>query len=272
MQIEMQVQEEFNLAPVVWNYEEVKREIAERVAPYKSAVVTPDAIPGAKADLALLRRVSKAINDRKIAIKREFSKPYLVFESQVREVLEIIDEGVSNIDQQLKTFDEAKRLEKRKEIRNFYEMIAGELTDKVPMERLWNPRWENVGYKMADIQAEISKAINRLRDDMETIKGMKSRYEAELLCTLYKTLDIAEVVRHNQALEAISSEQTTRGEEISAGEDKNAPEGINAATAHEFDTPEPLETVYIRIWCTRDQKAAFRKFLMENGIKYGAVK
>lgn len=272
MPIEMQVKEDFSVAPVRWNYTEVKREIAERVEPYKTVLVTEDAIPGAKSDLANLRKASKAINDRKIEIKKEFEKPYKEFEAQVKDVLAVIDEGIGNIDRQIKAFDEAKKDEKRKEILRFYELASADLPKEVSLNRIWNTKWENAGYKMPDIESEISAILNRLRKDIETVKGMKSANEASLLNTLYMTLDISEVVRHEQTLVSIAEANKRTIEDAFPAIDDPVPDSEPTKEPIVISTPEPLQQIDIRIWCTNDQKAAFRKFLFDNGIRYGSVR
>ena len=60
-----------NTSPISLNYEELKRELAAKVEPYKGLIVTEDAIPTAKADLANIRRLMKALDDRRKEVKKE---------------------------------------------------------------------------------------------------------------------------------------------------------------------------------------------------------
>ena len=58
---------EIKPVPVTFNYEELKKEVAERTAPYKGLIVEEDAIPVAKNDLANLRKLEKAMRAAKMA-------------------------------------------------------------------------------------------------------------------------------------------------------------------------------------------------------------
>ena len=50
---------EFNPVALNFNYTELKKEIAEKTTPYKGLIVTEDAIPAAKTDLANRRRLER---------------------------------------------------------------------------------------------------------------------------------------------------------------------------------------------------------------------
>ena len=69
-----------------FNFEEVKAWLAENLAAYKSMVVTEDAIGASKADKAKIAKISKAISEQRIAIKKRYLEPYNVFEAQMKEL------------------------------------------------------------------------------------------------------------------------------------------------------------------------------------------
>ena len=75
-----------SVAPVDFNYQELKKDIAEKTLPYKGLIVTEDAIPVAKSDLANLRKLEKAIDDRRKAVKKEFNAPYMEFEAKIKDI------------------------------------------------------------------------------------------------------------------------------------------------------------------------------------------
>ena len=59
---------------ILFNYEELKQELTEKVAHYETLVYTDDQIKEAKADRANLNRLKKALNDERI--RREKNLPY----------------------------------------------------------------------------------------------------------------------------------------------------------------------------------------------------
>lgn len=87
---------------IVFNFDELKKELAEKITPYKSLAVTEDDLKGAKSDKANLNKLKKALNDKRIEVKKEYMQPLEVFEGQVKELVSIVDEGIVNIDSQVK--------------------------------------------------------------------------------------------------------------------------------------------------------------------------
>ena len=61
------------LEPVKFNYEELKKELTEKVENYKNLVYTEENINMAKKDRANLNKLKKAINDEKIRVKNTLS-------------------------------------------------------------------------------------------------------------------------------------------------------------------------------------------------------
>ena len=276
--VEIQIKDNFQLAPIEWNYEQAKAAMMELVEPYKSVIVTEDAVSVAKSDLARLRKYQKAINDRKIEIKKEYEAPYKAFEAQVKDVLSVIDTGISNIDRQVKDFDERRKELKRQDIAAYWQTVIGNIP--VKLDSVLNPKWLNASVKLEQVKTEIDAFIRRITADIETVKMMNSPFETELMHTLFSTLDIAAVLRHKQALESLSKQKEPEAEQEHAEPEKSVPapsceaEGTiceEEPKQDSIDTPTPLEVIDIRIWCTPEQKHAFRKFLVDNGIRYGAV-
>lgn len=264
---------EIKPVPVTFNYEELKKEVAERTAPYKGLIVEEDAIPVAKNDLANLRKLEKAIDDRRKAVKREYNAPYMEFEAKIKDILSDIQAAEQNIDSQVKAFEKKVEDEKLSQIQKFFGLAFGELAKVVPFERINNPKWLNKGYKMPDIEAEISKMANDLRDNVEAVKALKSENEDALLRTLYTTLDMGAVMKEQAALNAIAEERKARiAQMVEEAKKANPTPSQEPTEAFTADTPEPLQQIDFRVWVNSAQKAALKNFLVSNGIQYGSVK
>lgn len=264
---------EFHPVAVSFNYEELKKEIAERTLPYKGLIVTEDAIPTAKADLAKLRKLEKAIDDRRKEVKKEYNAPYMEFEKKIKDVLSDIQEAEQNIDSQVKGFEKQAEDEKLSQIQKFFGLAFGELAKDIRFEKVYNPKWLNKGYKMPDIEEEIAAAANKLHADIEVVKGLKSSHEASLMRTLFNSLDLGEVlVDHNTLVEFEERKKAEEQAKQAVVEPEPIPvvEPPIAETEPEIavDTPEPLQQIDFRVWVNEDQKAALRNFLVINGIRY----
>jgi hypothetical protein len=269
---------EFHPVAVSFNYEELKKEIADRTLPYKGLIVTEEAIPTAKADLAKLRKLEKAIDDRRKDVKKEYNAPYMEFEKKIKDILSDIQEAEQNIDSQVKGFEKQAEDEKLAQIQKFFRLSFGDdLAEYVNFGKLYNPKWLNKGYKMPEIEEEIAAAANKLHADIDVVKGLKSSHEVALMKTLFNSLDLGEVlVEHNTLVEF---EERKKAEEL-AKQDAVEPEPnpvVETPVAEDeqeiaVDTPEPLQQIDFRVWVNEDQKAAIKHFLVSNGIRYGSIK
>ena len=221
MSVEIQIKDNFQLSPIEWNYEQAKAAMMELVEPYKSVIVTEDAVSVAKSDLARLRKYKKAINDRKIEIKKEYEAPYKAFEAQVKDVLSVIDTGISNIDRQVKDFDERRKELKRQDIAAYCQTVIGKIP--VKLDSVLNPKWLNASVKLEQVKTEIDAFIKKINVDIETVKMMNSPFETELMHTLFSTLDISAVLRHKQALESLSKQKEVEAEQEHAEVTESVP-------------------------------------------------
>ena len=277
--------------PISWNWEQLKAEIAERMEPYQSVLVTADGVTAAKKDLANLRKLESTLEDQRKAIKKECEKPYKEFEARMKEITGIIHLGIDNINTQVKAFEDAEIKEKQSQIEKFYAITAGELDEHISLDKLWNPKWLNRTYKMAQVETDISDRLNGIRDDLETIRKMDSPFSIELVQRYYLTLSIADVIRHNTTLETARKQAEEAAERIRQAEQAKAQAPAeqpnpDVEEVEELDpvvdevdfeetvleTPKPLQQIDFRVWVNDAQKAALRDFLVRNGIRYGSVK
>lgn len=266
----------FNPVPVDFNYQELKKEIAEKTLPYKGLIVTEDAIPVAKTDLANLRKLEKAIDDRRKAVKKEFNAPYMEFEAKIKDILSDIQEAEANIDSQVKAFEQKEQDAKFAKIKQFFELTFHDFINDVRFETVYNPKWINKGCKMADIEEEIASSANRLYADIEVVKGLKSSHEISLLNTLFHSLDLGEALKQHNILVALEerqkAEEQTKQEQVVVPEVKTDPVPPKEPTEQfAVDTPKPLQVIKFKVWVNEDQKIALKNFLVSNGIRYGSV-
>ena len=139
--MEFQVREFKTPEQILFNYEDLKQQLTEECHAYTNLVVTEDAIAPAKRDLADLRRLDKALNDERLRIQREYMKPFDNFKDRVDELRGIIKNAETNIDRQLKEFDEAQAAKKQEEIKELFSSMG--FQPFVKLEQIWNPKWMN---------------------------------------------------------------------------------------------------------------------------------
>lgn len=171
------------LQEIKWNYEDIKTEVLEKLKNYQNLIYTDDQIPEAKADKAKLNKLKEALDNKRKEIKKQCLMPYEKFEKQVKDILAIIDEPVALIDKQIKEYDEQKKATKRIEIEKIFASI--EKPDFLKLESIFNEKWLNATVSLKKVTEEITSAINKTKDDLQTLENLPE-YSFEAI-EMYKT-------------------------------------------------------------------------------------
>ena len=147
---------------ITGNFEDIKKSLETEMAVYETKQFAEEDKQKAKGDLADLRKLRKAVNDRKVEVKKEYMKPYEVFEGKVKELIGVIDKPIA--------------------IQNLYnELVEEELHDYMPLEKIYGEKWTNASTTMKSIREEINLKVMQTRQDITTIKAMKSEKEEQAL-------------------------------------------------------------------------------------------
>lgn len=80
------------------NFEELKQALTQRLAQFDNVVYPPDSIKEAKQDKAELNKLRRSIEERRKEIRRNCLKPYSAVEPRFKELVTLIDEPLSRID------------------------------------------------------------------------------------------------------------------------------------------------------------------------------
>lgn len=195
------------------NLDTVEASIIAKVEEYKKTVVTEDTIKGSKQLLADIRKEKQSLDDERKAIKKAWMGPYDIFEKRVKKIISLYDEPVNVINGQLEDYDRQRREEKRIEIENIYNVVKGGLEEWLPLERIYNPKWENATYSNKRIHEDMETLFGQMEISISTIKSVSSEFEEEGLKALKETGDL------QAAFEAINSRKRLK-EELIAKEEK----------------------------------------------------
>lgn len=262
---------------IVWNFEELKTELAEKVQEYEITIYSEDQIKEAKADRAALNKLKKALNDERIRREKEYMKPFAEFKAQVAEVISIIDKPVFLIDQQIKTYEERRRQEKEEEIRGF--LKSYQIPYGIDPERIFDVSWLNASISMRNIKLEIQDLINNIMADIKTLEELPA--DKDLAISAY-----VESLNLRAALQKVKDEQDRRAklekirQELEAAkakyEKQEAPKQEPQAEKPAEKQPDPTATVNgrwieFKAFLTAKQAAELKEFFTSRGILYGPV-
>ena len=271
-------------AVLEFNFEDLKRALAERMELYRGLVVTEDGIKAAKQDRADLNKLREAIEAKRKEVKKACMAPYTEFEGRVKELVQLVDAPIAAIDGQLKEYEEKRRAEKRAEITAIYEETVGELKGILPFERLWRDEWYNTAWSMKKIREAIVAAEGKVASDLEVLSTVESEFAEAVRLKYLEALDLNAALAERARLQERAAklreyeEQRRRAAEAEAA---NVPEAERAeAAAKDAGQAEAApamgaeETVYLlRFECqlTRSQAAELSAWLKDRNISYRRI-
>ena len=271
-------------AVLEFNFEDLKKALAERMELYRGLVVTEDGIKAAKQDRADLNKLREAIEAKRKEVKKACMAPYTEFEGRVKELVQLVDAPIAAIDGQLKEYEEKRRADKRAEIAAIYEETVGELKGILPFERLWRDEWYNTAWSMKKIREAIVAAEGKVASDLEVLSTVESEFAEAVRLKYLEALDLNAALAERARLQERAAklreyeEQRRRAAEAEAASVPEAEQAEAAAKdagqAEAAPATGAEETVYLlRFECqlTRSQAMELSAWLKDRNISYRRI-
>ena len=258
------------------NFDELGAKLTELMAPYKTMVVTEDAIPAAKKDRAEIRRIASRIDEERRTVKKIYSEPVKVFEEKCKKLTAILDEAAQNIDSQIKEVEERNRNAKLETLHKYFDKTVNDMAEYLSWEDVFDKRWGNSTFTVENAMAEIVAKVLGCRNDVSAIMELKSPFEVELLSMYQTTHDISACIRHNTAL---GLRRKAYLERKAASDERNEQPCDNAETPQKSNsvekTAESGETtsahelsIAFRAYGSKETLLNLANYMRENGIRF----
>lgn len=293
------------LRSIRWNKQELVNSVNLVVEQYKGLVYTDKDMKMAKADRAKLNALKKDISDRRIEVKNAIMAPYSQFEKEVKEVVELIDEPLSMIDSQIKEYEHRKKEEKRSELNTYFDQIIGD-KDFPKFEDVFDEKMLNSSMSISKAKEAMDDRLMRISNDLKAIEAFALGFPEAAKDIYKKTKDLSKALEEDKRLYRLEEERKEREEaerrkietevlKDNENEEQPAPtseigkviDGIQresfsraaSQTASEeepkdVDAPTKREKQYktsFTVYGTKEQIMAVKRFMEENGIKFGKV-
>lgn len=259
------------------NSEELRLNIETMVSAYTDYVVTEDSIAQAKKDKATLKKIQKAMSDKRIELKKLYSAPLDEFEKKAKELSALIDEPVNLIDQQLKIFEEERVEKKKARIAEIYAEMMGDLAEYCTLEQAFKNEWTNASFNDQAVRFDISAVKMQTENDIEAIKALKSENENAILDD-YKIAGLAHAVHLNNVLNEASQKAAEaariKAEEEAARKIEKVKQEVKVEKKTEAEKQEPTavtETGYVSIRIGFDFWYKAKEVLEDNWIPFEEV-
>jgi len=243
-----------------FNYDEIKNAILVKCKEMSSIVYTDDTIKDAKKDRAELNRFKKELNDKRIALEKEYMKPFGEFKSKINELISIVDEPVAIIDARVKDYEAQQKELKKETVRSIFAEIW---ETEIPYEMVEDLRWYNASTSVESIRSEIEQKNESIKYDLETIKTLSHPMEAELYYK--KTLDIRKAIEKSNELDAYERMKEEKAKE------EVKPEVKPEVKVETKPVEEKTFNVVFEVTLTASQARALKEFFNVNGIAFRKV-
>lgn len=185
------------LPAVIWNKDDIQRNLDEMLADYKGRVYTPESIKSAKEDRAKVNGWKRQLGEGVTAARKFYLKPVEELGSAVKEMQAKCDEVSGAIDAQVKAVENAEKEEKASTLRLIYRDNIGELETLIPFERLLDSHWLNKTFAIAEAKKSLCQSIENIRSDLEFIRENCGE-DVEPCTTEYlRNLSVNEAVREH---------------------------------------------------------------------------
>lgn len=185
---------------ITTNLDAIEAEIKEKMADYKDYLVTEDSIKADKKVLADLRKTKKELDDARKEVKKAWLEPYEQFEERCKTVIALVDEPINLINSQLKLFDEERIAKKREHIKELYDDVMNKqgLERFMPLDKIYNPKWDNVSTNDQDILFDIDGMVLKIKNDLVAIRALNSEIEDECIETYLRfNNDLSMAIQRN---------------------------------------------------------------------------
>lgn len=255
--------EKYDLQPIKFNFEELKGKLTESLEKYQGLVVTEDNLSDSTKTRTELNKLKTSIEDERKRIKKEWNEPYVAFETQIKELVGLVDKPIQCLDTQIKAFEEERKEAKRKEIQEFFD--ENNTNELIKLDMFFDDKWLNKSEKIEKIKETILATIGRIETSLNVIKSQDTKYTTNMIDVYLKTLDLASAMKEKERLEEL--EKNANLERVKREQTVQRQESVEVAPKVE----EKEYELIFKVTGTANQMLALRDFLIANNIKFSKV-
>ena len=290
---EIRVNVEQKNGVIGFNFEEIKEKLNSELEIYKNMIFTEESKTEAKKTIASLRKLKKSVNDKKLEVKKSFMIPYTNFEAQVKELDNLIDEPINFINNQVEEFERKRVEEKKALISEIYAEIMAEHEEAsgyLPLQRIYDSKWENATTTMKAITETITERVDHVEKDLGIIRSMGSEFEDKGIEKYKATLELSDAIevmnqyqkqkeeilrRQEEEAKRKAEEEARKASEADSVIDTPMQEAPVTQTAPEekFIEPKPVNnSIVYEIIADPFQIVQLEAFMRENDINFKRTK
>lgn len=270
---------------LIFNFDELKGQLSERLENYKGLVVTEDNEKEVTKDKAELNKLVKAIDDYRKNQKKEMSAPITEFENKCKELTSLVTNVVTPIADQLKAFKDARKEEKRTEVQRQVEKVINNLglnqtyssqldiidkylnkTQKLT-DTINDLEKRGKILKQAQDQEELLEKAKREKIDLiqKTIEDINKKYQLDFKISDFFYLQMEEARNIPNLIESKAQEylENLKKKQVVVEEKAEVKEVIQEEKIYKF---------ILGVTASLEQARLLKEFLDKNNIQYSLKK
>lgn len=256
---------------IEFNASELKTELTNALAKYEGITYDDGNITLAKKDRAALNNLKSQIDSVRKSAKTEWNDPFVRFESEVKELIALVDKPITAIDAQVKDYEQRQKADKRNSLEAYFNATIGDNSTLLKFDDIFNGKWLNVTFSEAKAVEEIKAIITQFSNDLEIISNESGEYKTQLYDYFLRTRDLALTFKEKQRLVASKEameQLKAREAERKATEVKTPP--IPTVQQTQEDKPKTI-TIRFEVEGTREQLLALSDYLKANNLIYRRI-
>lgn len=263
---------------ILFNFEELKKEITAKTAHFETLVYTEEQIKAAKADKAALNKLKKALNDERIKREREYMQSFNEFKGQINEIIGIIDRSVIAVDKQVKAYEEHTKQLIKEAIIGIYEGFG--FPEWVDFYKIFDEKWLNATVKEKAIEEALRSRFEQIAADLATLASLPE-FGFEASEEYKRTLDINRAIAEGRRLAEIQKRKAEQEAARKAAEAEAKANDIGIATfenAPDIEAQIPIEEEEInkqwlafRALLSVEDAQALKDLFLARNIKFESI-
>lgn len=287
------ITEKMEVGIVDFNYEEIKKQLADHAEKYTRLVVTEENIKEMTDVKNDLGKLETAIDTYRKANKKEMERPIKEFEGKCKELLSILKEVSDPIREQLEYYENVRKEEKEREVQTLIDEVSTKygLEKEFANQLVIIPKYLNKTQKEKDtvedleLRAKVLKEQQEQKRQLEEMKKQKLDLIQKTIEEVNREFEIdLKISEFNFLIDKVLDEipKTIRAranyiyQERKAEEQKKLKEEIEKAETIEVVEEKKEETKSPKLFnfslnvenCTGAKAKLLKEFLENNGFEY----
>jgi Protein of unknown function (DUF1351) len=152
-------------------YEELKRQASNLASQIRTVEVSDDNVKLSKKLLASVNKRLKELEDKRISIKKMMLEPYMQFEEQVKEIVQIVKDADAHVRDQVKELEEQERMEKQNDLSALWQMRVQHYSfnELISFDDFLKPKHLTKTMTIPAVEKEMVQFLEQIQSDINVL-------------------------------------------------------------------------------------------------------